>query len=373
MSSRAGQFGAVGAINVVRTLIGNGLAVGLATAGYSYYSIAWGTLAGVACSTVLVNVIGWRAASLRVGVAQWRRVTKFGVQMLGLGVVWTITGKLTDVILGRLLGLAALGLYSRATGLNGLLWDSLHLIISRVVFVDFAEQKRRGLSLRNSYLRIVAVLTGALWPAFLGLAIVSGPVVLTIYGEVWVGAALPLSLLSISCAILVAITMTSEVFLVSQELPLQVRFEVKRDRDRDGAVHGWRVLQPWLGRGRAARGRGGGVHPGQAASGAADRYGAGRLPGDLWPQRAAYAPRMHPGGPRHGRTWLVPRGPAAGRAAGDRIGDAGMGRGPVRAAPPAVGGDDDALSPGGAPGRNGMRPDGESGVRSISPRGATRP
>jgi O-antigen/teichoic acid export membrane protein len=148
--------------------------------------------------------------------------------MLAIAGVNVLSARLAEVFLGRLIGLDALGLYSRASGLNGLLSDNIHLIIARVMFVDFSEQKRRGIPLHDSYLHIVQVITGFLWPAFTGMAVIAGPLVLTLYGSAWLGAALPLSLLSISAVVLVSITMTWEVFVVSQETALQARFEFVR-------------------------------------------------------------------------------------------------------------------------------------------------
>jgi O-antigen/teichoic acid export membrane protein len=101
-------------------------------------------------------------------------------------------------------------------------------VISRVIFVDLAAQKRSGASLRQSYLRIVDILTSLLWPAFAGLAVVAGPFIFAIYGPKWVAVAHPLVMLALASMILVAITMTWEVFVVSQETGRQARIEFVR-------------------------------------------------------------------------------------------------------------------------------------------------
>mgnify|MGYP003339018897 CR=1 FL=1 len=73
------------------------------------------------------------------------------------------------------IGLSALGLYTRASGNYNMLWDNIHTIATRVLFVDFANRQRDGLPLRDRYLQVVAVITTLVWPAFLGLAILAGP------------------------------------------------------------------------------------------------------------------------------------------------------------------------------------------------------
>lgn len=225
---RNGQFKAISLISLARMLASTGVTVWLAFAGLSYMSIAYGNLAGAAVSLAGFNLAGRRHVSLRVSLAEWRRITRFGLQMMAISGVNAISSRAAELLLGRLLGLSALGLYARASSLNGLLWDNIHMVIGRVVFVDLAELRRTGVPLRESYLRTVEMVTALLWPAFAGLAILAGPLILTVYGPKWTAAAVPLSMLSVAAIVLVSITMTWEIFVVSQETGRQARFEFVR-------------------------------------------------------------------------------------------------------------------------------------------------
>ena len=226
---RSGAFRAIALVNVCKTVLNTGLTLSLAVAGFSYMSVAWGNLVTTLFSAACINAIGWRFVSLAPGLHDWRRVARFGLQMLAISTVAGMTGRLADLMIGRIIGLSALGLYSRAMSLHSLLWDNLHLVIARVVFVDLAEQCRRKLPLTHSYLRIVAILTALLWPAFTGLAILAGPVVTLIYGKDWIGAAAPLSMLSVAGVFYVAITMSHEIYTVTGEMNRQLKVEFKRN------------------------------------------------------------------------------------------------------------------------------------------------
>ncbi len=229
MLERAGAFRALAALTLLRVAVTCTVSITLAFNGFSYMAIVWGTLIGTFASALFTNIIGRHHVSVRLGLRDWRVLTRFGVQMLTINIVVGIAGRLSEIILGRLAGLATLGLYGRASGLNNLLWDNVHMVISRIVFVDFAERRRRGLPLRETYLNIVAMVTGLLWPAFAGLAILAGPVIHTLYGPAWTAAALPLSMLSIAGIVLTSITMTGEIYMVSGEQTRQIRFELKRN------------------------------------------------------------------------------------------------------------------------------------------------
>ncbi len=225
---RRGQFKSIALVSLGRMICSTAVTVGLAFAGFSYMSIAYGNLAGAIVSLVCFNVVGREHVTLKVSIAEWRRITRFGLQMVAISGVNAISGRAAEFMMGRLLGLSALGLYSRASSLNSLLWDNIHLVIGRVVFVDFAELRRKGVPLRESYLRTVEVVTAILWPAFAGFAILAGPLIQTVYGTKWVGAAEPLGFLCLAAMVLVSITMTWEVFVVCHETGRQARFEFLR-------------------------------------------------------------------------------------------------------------------------------------------------
>ena len=225
---RQADFRAIAAVNLLRAVVNTSVTVTLAFAGFSYMSIAWGSIAAAAAGAIAFMIVGRRHVSFRVGLVAWRRILRFGMQQLAIQGVNAISARMSEFLLGRLLGLAALGLYGRASNLNNMIWSNIHLVVGRVVLVDLAEQRRQGIDLRESYLRTVDVITALLWPCFAGLAILAGPLIDTIYGHAWVGAAPPLSALAIAAILLVSITMTWELFVVCQETGRQARFEFIR-------------------------------------------------------------------------------------------------------------------------------------------------
>jgi len=225
---RRADFRAIAGINFMRAVVNTSVTVVLAVAGFSYMSIAWGSIAAAVAGATAFMIIGRQHVSFRIGFAAWQRILRFGMQQLAIQGVNTISARMAEFLLGRLLGLSALGLYGRASNLHNMIWSNIHLVVGRVVLVDLAEQRRRGISLRDSYLRTVDVITALLWPCFAGLAILAGPLIEVVYGHAWVAAAPPLAALSITAILLVSITMTWELFVVCQETDKQARFEFLR-------------------------------------------------------------------------------------------------------------------------------------------------
>lgn len=228
MLQREMQFKLLSIISVTNGLVQTLGTVAFALSGASYMSPAYASLLAACIGTALTLLFGREHVGFRPSRAGWRPITTFGLQMMSVSGVATITGKLSDLILGRLLGVAALGLYGRASNLSGQIFDNLYGTATRVVFVQLSKDYREGGPWRTTYLRGFAMITAFMWPLLSGLAILSRPVTLLLYGEKWLPAAWPLSALMVAQVIGVGFGMNWELFVLRGETGRQARFEVAR-------------------------------------------------------------------------------------------------------------------------------------------------
>jgi O-antigen/teichoic acid export membrane protein len=225
---RNGRFKALALIGTTGNIVGIAATIAFAVHGFSYMSIVYGQWLGTAANTIMSATIGREYLSFRLGLKGWRHVADFGGQMLAVSGITAVSQRLSDIILGRMLGLSALGFYNRANGVNGLIWNNIHLVVARVVFVDYAALHRRGVPLRDRYIRTLEMMTATLWPAFAGLAVFARPLIAFLYGDKWLPAASPLLFLAIASMIQVSISMTWELFAATGELRVQTRIEAFR-------------------------------------------------------------------------------------------------------------------------------------------------
>lgn len=236
MLERDGRFRAIALASMAQVLASVIVTVGLASAGASYLSVAYGALAGTAVRTAGHVIAGRHHICLRAGLQDWRRIVRYAWEMLAIAGVGDLSNRAGDFIVGRLLGLGALGLFSRASQLNSLMRDNIQLVIDRVLFVTMARSIRRGGSLRTPYLSAVEMVTALLWPVYGGVGVLAGPLVRLVYGDRWLGAATPLALLCLASAVQASLTMAWEVFVLCHETGRQARFEAARAVLRAGCV-----------------------------------------------------------------------------------------------------------------------------------------
>ena len=228
MLQREMQFKRLSMITVANVSMQTIATIGFALAGASYMSSAYASVLAAMTTAVMTFAFGRRHVGFGMSPAGWRPITTFGLQMMSVSGVALLTGRLSDLLLGRMLGVTSLGLYGRASQLSAIIFDNLYGTATRVVFVQLSKDYREDGDWRGTYLRSFAMITAFMWPFLIGLAILSRPAIYLLYGEEWLPAALPLSALMIAQFIGVAFGMNWELFVLRGETGRQARYEVAR-------------------------------------------------------------------------------------------------------------------------------------------------
>ena len=183
------------------------VALVLASLGYSSFALAWATLACGAARGIIAQFLR-PALPWPLRLEGVKPILHTGSRLTTLYATGALGSRTPDMIVGKILGLFAVGLYSRAVSLS----DQFRMLISgaigSVFYPAFARIRDRGEPLGPAYLRVIAGYTAVIWPGMAGLALAAEPVVRFLYGEHWMGVAPLLTLIAIA-----------ELFLVS--MPLQ--------------------------------------------------------------------------------------------------------------------------------------------------------
>lgn len=222
------QFGTLSVIAMVRSVASAAILVSMALAGFGSLSPAIAVIGSSLVGLAIYCVVGRRHVSVRLGFAGWRDVTRFGLQMMSIGGIATFVQRLSELILGRFLGVAALGVYTRASGLANQVWDNVYGISTRVIFTQMASEMRESGTVRRTFIHGIAILTALIWPLLLGLAILSRPLIHLLYGEAWGAAAIPLSLLLMAHLVALGFGMNWELCVLKNLTGWQARNELVR-------------------------------------------------------------------------------------------------------------------------------------------------
>jgi PST family polysaccharide transporter len=170
--------------------VGSALAKGvasvvLAIAGFGVWALVLGHLIGVLVGVV----VAWVVVEWRPRFAFDRDLTRsllaYGLPLLLVDVIYVVTGNVDYLIVGRVLGAAALGIYTLAYRIPELLVLGVVSVLSRTLFPAFTKARDSMASLRRGFagsIRYVVIFTT---PICVGLFVVAEPLVLVMLGPNW--------------------------------------------------------------------------------------------------------------------------------------------------------------------------------------------
>lgn len=179
------QFDALAAINLSASVVQLAMVVVLALLGFGAMSLAWATLAeGVFRTTA---ALAWRPVpwAFRPSLAAWRSILAFGGYSSATAIINVFHDTLPKLIIGRILGVAPVGLYGRAMMVCALPDRLFISALQPVALPALAEHARAGRDLRTPYLLALTHMSALLWPGLLCLMLLADPIVRLLLGPQW--------------------------------------------------------------------------------------------------------------------------------------------------------------------------------------------
>jgi O-antigen/teichoic acid export membrane protein len=168
----------------------------LAVLGFRYWAIVLGGVLGTAFLTIVI-VSERRLWFARPRLRAIGHALTFSSQILVMRLSWLVWIRSDYLIIGRVLGQTALGVYSVASTLAGMPVEKITGLVGRVSFPLFSAVQHERASLRRYLLLLTEGLALAAFPLAFGLALVTDEFVMTVLGAKWADAILPLRILAL--------------------------------------------------------------------------------------------------------------------------------------------------------------------------------
>ena len=181
IATREMRFGTTSSISVMRAAVSAGITIALASLGFGHMSFAWAGIVTASASALAYNILFWKRTVFRPRFVGFRAIVTFGFQMVSISSFSSINARVGEIALGSWLGLLTLGLYSRAANLATQMYSNVYGAAVSVFFVKMAADLRETGEFHYTLLRGLRILLVVIWPMMLGIAILSGPIVQTLY------------------------------------------------------------------------------------------------------------------------------------------------------------------------------------------------
>lgn len=182
------KFDRLGVIMVATDVAYFVVAIPLAAAGHGVWSLVYGILAKAAVGSSLswILVGSWRWVRLRPwNTPLMRDLFRYGFQSLGSRTAYYFYLNADNFVVGRELGAAALGYYSKAFDFTKKTVDNINKVLGTVLFPTYARIQDDIQRLSRAYLNSLQVISSITVPASIALFLLSDRIVPVLLGPRW--------------------------------------------------------------------------------------------------------------------------------------------------------------------------------------------
>jgi O-antigen/teichoic acid export membrane protein len=185
MLRRTMAFATLAAISLLSAAVSAATLISLAWLGWGSLALAYAGLAGALAHTVAANVARPMPWALVPKLSASRAAFTFGAWSSATAFANILHGAMPQLIIGRLLGVGAVGLYDRTRIICQLPDRLIVSALNPVLLPALSEHVRRGGSVREPYLLGLRYMAAVQWPALICLVLLADPIVQLLLGPQW--------------------------------------------------------------------------------------------------------------------------------------------------------------------------------------------
>jgi len=211
--TRGLKFRQLAFCNVAQSLALAGVSITLAYQGFSYWSIIYGSLIGSAVYVLSLRYFENTVVRPSLDKSIAKELLGFGAHLLMVGIMGFVIFNVDQLLVGKILGLAVLGVYYMAVRFGRTLGQQITGVVNTVLFPTMARIKDSTHRLMLGYtqsLRMISIITV---PVSVGLAALSPMFVHVVLGDKWSAAAFPIAVLSMQGLLNAVITPAGNVLI----------------------------------------------------------------------------------------------------------------------------------------------------------------
>lgn len=190
------RYVALTIIDLVSQIVGIGVALWMAVAGFGY----WALVAAAIVSPAMNTVCMWLATAWIPSAPRWGRATfpmlRFGGTITLNGLIVYVAYNFDKVVIGRFWGADALGIYGRAYQLVTIPTSNFNSAVGGVAFSALSRLQHDPVRLRNYFLKGYSLVVSLTMPTTIFCAMFSKDIVLVVLGPKWIEAAIIFRLLA---------------------------------------------------------------------------------------------------------------------------------------------------------------------------------
>jgi O-antigen/teichoic acid export membrane protein len=194
--------------------LGTGVTVALAWSGYGAMSLAVGRLVGCLAGAILLVVFAPESLRLGFDPARARALLRFGLPLAGSNLIALAVISVDQLVVGHVLGTAALGLYVLALNLANWPITMFSQPVGNVAPAVFSRLQHDRRVMSTTFMSAAGLLCAVALPVCLLIGGSATPLISFVYGTRWLPAAGPLIWLALLGAAQIFFLLAYDFFVV---------------------------------------------------------------------------------------------------------------------------------------------------------------
>lgn len=220
------RYGRVAVITLAAGAAGAATSIIFAALNCGPFALAYGALVNNGLIVTLSLLSRPDHIFLRPSFCEWRSVCKFGGVASAGTIIVQFGMQAPELLLGRLLGFSAVGLYSRGIGIARIVEQFFVNAISWVTGAEFGSLYRSERSLSELVLRATDLTLVVGWPALIFLALKAEALIWLLYGEKWLPVVPLVQALCLARGVHLIVAQAPAIYEGTGAVGLQLRNEI---------------------------------------------------------------------------------------------------------------------------------------------------
>ena len=179
------DFQRLARIEIAASFLAGVLAISVALLGLGVWSLVAQSLMFTAVSVAMMWQISTWRPTFSLDTRALKQLLGFGSNLLGFNILNYWMRNIDNVLIGKIIGSSALGIYARAYSLMLLPVSQISSVVSRVMFPALSTIQDDIERVKQIYLRSTRTIAFVTFPMMIGLLVVAKPFILSVYGDKW--------------------------------------------------------------------------------------------------------------------------------------------------------------------------------------------
>lgn len=180
------DFKTIALINAITVIVSGSIAVLAAYKGLGAWALVIQTLSKSFVSALFFWIFCHWIPHTGFSKRSFRSLFGFGSKLLASGLLGTSITNINNLVIGKIYNTESLGFYTRAQQFPELTSGTLNSVLNTATFPMMATLQNDRVELVETFKHLIKITALLVFPAMVGLAVLSRPIIIVLLGEKWI-------------------------------------------------------------------------------------------------------------------------------------------------------------------------------------------